>query len=171
MVDIKKIGIITSGGDCGGLNAVVKGTALAANNSGIKCYVIPNGYAGLYNLVDFDELVELTPDRTDLISPDLAGSEAGHSRVKIKKITDENKYERIKEGLKNLGTSLKVDPKKMTRAALSWTFLNKAYRASTCRKPWTLTCRLIPLEALPRSTGSPNSRKTLKRREGRIIGS
>lgn len=100
MADIKKIGIITSGGDCGGLNAVVKGAALAANNSGIKCYVIPNGYAGLYNLVDFDELVELTPDRTDLINPDLAGSEAGHSRVKIKKITDENKYERIKEGLK-----------------------------------------------------------------------
>ena len=100
MADIKKIGIITSGGDCGGLNAVVKGTALAAVASGIKCYVIPNGYAGLYNLIDFDELVELTADRVDLINPNLAGSEAGHSRVKIKKVDDEKKYERIKEGLK-----------------------------------------------------------------------
>ena len=29
-----------------------------------------------------------------------AGSEAGNSRVKVKKIDDENKYARIKEGLK-----------------------------------------------------------------------
>ena len=29
-----------------------------------------------------------------------AGSEAGHSRVKIKKINDDQKYDRIKEGLK-----------------------------------------------------------------------
>ena len=27
MADIKKIGIITSGGDCGGLNAVIKSAA------------------------------------------------------------------------------------------------------------------------------------------------
>ena len=100
MADVKKIGVITSGGDCGGLNAVVKGTALASDRLGIKCCVIPNGYAGLYNLVDFDELVELNPDRADVIDTNLAGSEAGHSRVKIKKIEDENKYDRIKEGLK-----------------------------------------------------------------------
>ena len=100
MSDIKKIGIITSGGDCGGLNAVVKGTASMANNLGIKCYVIPNGYAGLYNLVDFQSLVQLTQDRADLININLAGSEAGHSRVKIKKIDDAKKYERIREGLK-----------------------------------------------------------------------
>ena len=50
---MKNIGIITSGGDCGGLNAVVKGVAQMANRKGITCYVIPNGYAGLYNLVDF----------------------------------------------------------------------------------------------------------------------
>ncbi|MBL7196875.1 MAG: 6-phosphofructokinase [Candidatus Omnitrophica bacterium] len=97
---MKKIGVITSGGDCGGLNAVIKGSAGMSNNLGIKCYVIPNGYTGLYNLVDFDTLVELTPERVDQINVNLAGSEAGHSRVKIKKITDDKKYERIKEGLK-----------------------------------------------------------------------
>ncbi|MFH1061709.1 MAG: 6-phosphofructokinase [Candidatus Omnitrophota bacterium] len=97
---MKKIGIITSGGDCGGLNAVVKGAAQMAHSLGISCYIIPNGYAGLYNLIDFDELVELKPERVDAVQANPAGSEAGHSRVKIKKIDDPNKYERIKAGLK-----------------------------------------------------------------------
>lgn len=96
---MKKIGIITSGGDCGGLNAVIKGAAAMANNKGISCYVIPNGYAGLYNLQDFESLVELTPVRLDRIWANLAGSEAGHSRVKIRKIDDPQKYDRIKKGL------------------------------------------------------------------------
>lgn len=99
MAKIKNIGIITSGGDCGGLNAVIKGAAGMANNMGIDCFVIPNGYAGLYNLIDFDMLTELTPERLDLINVSTAGSEAGHSRVKVKKIADEKKYERIKKGL------------------------------------------------------------------------
>jgi len=97
---MKKIGIITSGGDCGGLNAVVKGAAQMAHSRGMSCYVIPNGYAGLYNLVDFDELVELKPERIDLVQANPAGSEAGHSRVKIKNIKSPDKYKRIKEGLK-----------------------------------------------------------------------
>lgn len=100
---MKKIGILTSGGDCGGLNGVIKGAALMAKHLGISAYVIPNGYAGLYNLIDFDSLVELTPDRVDLIDANIAGSEAGHSRVKIKKIEDPQKYERIKNGLKKFG--------------------------------------------------------------------
>lgn len=91
---MKKIGIITGGGDCGGLNAVVKGAALMGQKLGIQSYVIPNGYAGLYNLVDFTELVELDVDRSDLIDSNLAGSEAGHSRVKVKKIEDEKKTPR-----------------------------------------------------------------------------
>ena len=96
---MKKIGIITSGGDCGGLNAVIKGAALMAIQKKIQSYIIPNGYAGLYNLLEFDNLVELTPPRLDRIDANLAGSEAGHSRVKIKKIEDPNKYNRIKDGL------------------------------------------------------------------------
>ncbi len=97
---MKKIGIITSGGDCGGLNAVLKGTALMARRYGTSCFVIPNGYAGLYNLVEFDKLVELTPERIDSVNANAAGSEAGHSRVKIAKIADPDKYKRIKAGLK-----------------------------------------------------------------------
>jgi len=100
---MKKIGILTSGGDCGGLNAVVKGAALMALHEGIQPFVIPNGYAGLYNLLEFDELVELTPSRVDGVNANLAGSEAGHSRVKIRKIKNPKKYERIKEGLAKFG--------------------------------------------------------------------
>ncbi|RKX22027.1 MAG: 6-phosphofructokinase, partial [Candidatus Zixiibacteriota bacterium] len=100
---MKKIALITSGGDCGGLNAVVKGAAQMATRKDITPYVIPNGYAGLYNLINMDELVELSPSRVDSFSIGLAGSEAGHSRVKISKIKDRNKYKRIKDGLAKFG--------------------------------------------------------------------
>jgi len=96
---MKRIGIITSGGDCGGLNGVIKGAASMARAYGATSFIIPNGYAGLYNLVDFDKLTELTPERLDKIDANLAGSEAGHSRVKIKKIDDADKYKRIIKGM------------------------------------------------------------------------
>jgi 6-phosphofructokinase 1 len=100
MPGIKKIGVITSGGDCGGLNAVIKGVAREAFALGIESVVIPHGYAGLYNLVQLDNVVYLNAARVSKIDASLAGSEAGHSRVKISKIADPNKYERIKDGLK-----------------------------------------------------------------------
>jgi 6-phosphofructokinase 1 len=99
MPDIKRIGVITSGGDCGGLNAVIKGIAREAFDMGIESVVIPHGYAGLYNLVQLDKVVLLNAERVSKIEASLAGSEAGHSRVKISKIDDPKKYERIREGL------------------------------------------------------------------------
>jgi 6-phosphofructokinase 1 len=103
MTIIKRIGVITSGGDCGGLNAVIKGIAREAYALGIDSVVIPNGYAGLYNLIDLDEVVHLNAERVSRIEAGLAGSEAGHSRVKISKIKDPDKYERVKKGLKKFG--------------------------------------------------------------------
>ncbi len=100
---MKKIGVITSGGDCGGLNAIIKGVSTMANSKGLEVVVIPNGYAGLYNLIDIETLATLTPSRLELFSLYAAGSEAGHSRVKIKKIKDPNKYKRIKEGMMKFG--------------------------------------------------------------------
>ncbi len=100
MADIKRIGIITSGGDCGGLNAVIKSAAREAYAHGIETVVIPNGYAGLYNLVDLENVVVLNAERVSRIEASLAGSEAGHSRVRISKIKDPNTYDRIKAGLK-----------------------------------------------------------------------
>jgi 6-phosphofructokinase 1 len=103
MANIKKIGVITSGGDCGGLNAVIKGVSREAYDHGIESVVIPNGYAGLYNLVELESVVLLNAERISRIEASLAGSEAGHSRVKISKIADPKKYERIKEGLRKFG--------------------------------------------------------------------
>ncbi len=99
MSEVKKIGIITSGGDCGGLNAVIIGAARMANHLNIQATLIPNGYAGLYNLLNL-ELVTIDTVRADKIHSGIAGSEAGHSRVKISKIQDPEKYEKIKAGLK-----------------------------------------------------------------------
>ena len=98
-MSIKRIGMITSGGDCGGLNGVIKGAAQMAISMGIETVIIPNGYAGLYNLIDVDEVTVLTAERLDHIKAEMAGSEAGNSRVKIKKIDNKDKYDRIKKGL------------------------------------------------------------------------
>lgn len=103
MASIKRIGVITSGGDCGGLNAVIKGVARESFSRGIETVVIPNGYAGLYNLIELENIVVLNAERVSKIEASLAGSEAGHSRVKISKIADPNKYQRIKDGLKKFG--------------------------------------------------------------------
>lgn len=96
---IKKIGIITGGGDCGGLNAIIKGAAQMALAYGGEAYLITNGYAGLYNLIDNDTFLKLDAKKIDSIRPIMAGSEAGHSRVNIAKISDPEKYQRIKDGL------------------------------------------------------------------------
>jgi 6-phosphofructokinase 1 len=100
---IRRIGVITSGGDAGGLNAVIKGVAREAYAHGIESVVIPNGYAGLYNLIEMEKVTVLNAERVSKIEASLAGSEAGHSRVKISKIADPASYQRIKDGLKKFG--------------------------------------------------------------------
>ena len=99
MTSLRNIGIITSGGDAGGLNGVIRGAAGMCRHLGIGARIIPNGYAGLYNLVDIERLVSLDPERADRIDATRAGSEAGHSRVKISRIDDPGKYDRIVRGL------------------------------------------------------------------------
>jgi 6-phosphofructokinase 1 len=103
MEAIKRIGVITSGGDCGGLNAVIKGVAQEGWKAGIETVVIPNGYAGLYNLIEMDRLTVLDRERAGRIDAGEAGSCAGNSRVKIKTIDDPEKYKRIHEGLEKFG--------------------------------------------------------------------
>lgn len=49
MSEIKKIGIITGGGDCSGLNAVINGiTKTAINKYGVEVVGFTRGYSGLY---------------------------------------------------------------------------------------------------------------------------
>ena len=56
MAEIKKIGVLTGGGDCSGLNAVLRAVVLTAiNKYGCKVVGFRKGYAGLY-ANDFMEL-------------------------------------------------------------------------------------------------------------------
>ncbi len=123
---MKNIGIITSGGDCGGLNGVIKGAALTAIAKGMTAWIIPNGYAGLYNLVDLKQITKLTPERIEAIEVFMAGSEAGNSRVKISKIKDDKKYDRIKEGLKKYSNSTLPCKIELTKQRLNYAELMKS---------------------------------------------
>lgn len=46
----KKIGVLTSGGDCPGLNAVIRAVVKCATRRGWEVYGIPYGTQGLVNL-------------------------------------------------------------------------------------------------------------------------
>lgn len=45
---IKKVAIITNGGDCPGLNAVIRAIVKSAETNGVECYGYIEGYKGLY---------------------------------------------------------------------------------------------------------------------------
>jgi ATP-dependent phosphofructokinase / diphosphate-dependent phosphofructokinase len=49
----KRIGVLTSGGDCPGLNAVIRGVVKASNQLGYECIGFLKGYEGLYDPVNF----------------------------------------------------------------------------------------------------------------------
>lgn len=97
---MRNIGLLTSGGDAPGLNAVLTGAAAMAEARGARAWIIPNGYAGLYNLQDLTELTLLDEVRRDAIDSAVAGSAAGHSRIKVAAIPDERRYDRIDAGLR-----------------------------------------------------------------------
>ena len=54
---IKKIGVLTSGGDAPGMNAAVRAVVRAAISKGMEVYGIRRGYNGLINgdIVKMDE--------------------------------------------------------------------------------------------------------------------
>lgn len=63
--EFKKIGVLTSGGDAPGMNAVVKAVTCAARNHGVEVVGILGGYSGLIN----DRIRPLTElDVTDIVS-------------------------------------------------------------------------------------------------------
>ena len=60
MTSLKKIGVLTSGGDCPGLNAVIRGLTLRADESyGCEVIGIHDGHLGL--LKDPPDVQTLTP--------------------------------------------------------------------------------------------------------------
>ncbi|MCH8841173.1 MAG: 6-phosphofructokinase, partial [Planctomycetes bacterium] len=57
----KRIGILTSGGDCPGLNAVIRGAVKTSWQLGYDCVGFLKGYEGLYDPVRY---ITLTPSNT-----------------------------------------------------------------------------------------------------------
>ena len=57
----KRIGILTSGGDCPGLNAVIRGVVKSSWQLGYECLGFLKGYEGLYDPVQY---ITLTPKNT-----------------------------------------------------------------------------------------------------------
>src|SRR2546427_12731241 len=47
MPEIKRIGVLTGGGDAPGLNAVIRAVVKAASNSGIECVGLEDSFDGL----------------------------------------------------------------------------------------------------------------------------
>ena len=64
MSKIRKIGVLTGGGDCSGLNAVVRAVTLTAiNKYGCEVIGFKKGYAGLYS----NDYMQLTVENTEKI--------------------------------------------------------------------------------------------------------
>ena len=102
MTDIKKIGVLTSGGDCAGLNAVVMAVVNAATIHGWEVYGIHDGTNGLTETPLSYEI--LTPDNySNTPWPRLAGSYLGSLNSGIKQESREQAAIRFGEGVKQLG--------------------------------------------------------------------
>ena len=102
MSTIKKIGILTSGGDCAGLNAVIMSVVNAATKCGWEVYGIHDGTNGLTGEQLSYEI--LTPENySNTPWPRLAGSYLGSLNSGIKKEEQEQQAIRFGEGVRKLG--------------------------------------------------------------------
>jgi 6-phosphofructokinase 1 len=57
MPEIRRLGVLTGGGDAPGLNAVIRAVVKSAVNHGIECYGLPDSYDGL---LETDRAIPLT---------------------------------------------------------------------------------------------------------------
>ncbi|MBQ4471798.1 MAG: ATP-dependent 6-phosphofructokinase [Alphaproteobacteria bacterium] len=109
--DIKRIGVITSGGDCSGLNAAIRAITFAAVAKGWDVYGIHNGSNGL--IVRPMEYERLTLASFEFPFAIMGGTMLGtnnspimaHDNGRREKIDDKTVIERFKEGV----TKLKLD--------------------------------------------------------------
>jgi len=104
--NFKKIGILTAGGDCPGLNAAIRGVGKTAIvEYGMNVLGFNAGYSGLIN----NDFIELKESQLSGILT-LGGTILGTSREKPfkmvkngKKVADKERPEKIKTNYKNLG--------------------------------------------------------------------
>ena len=102
MTEIKKIGILTSGGDCAGLNAVVLSVVNSATKLGWEVYGIHNGTDGLTEApLSYELLTEKS--FSDTPWPRLAGSYLGSLNKGVKMESQLVVSERFGKGVEKLG--------------------------------------------------------------------
>lgn len=102
MSKIKRIGILTSGGDCAGLNAVIRSVVNAAGMKGWEVYGIKFGTDGLTNRpLQFEVLTESS--FSDSPWPRLSGSYLGSLNSGVKLDSMETLSKRFGEGACELG--------------------------------------------------------------------
>ncbi len=98
---MKRIGILTAGGDTPALNATIYGAVEQANAAGINVFGLLRGYAGL--LTNDVPHVHLNPLFTSIpeLDPCLGGTLIGSSRTYID--SDSDQIEVVKKNLQRLG--------------------------------------------------------------------
>lgn len=102
MNNIKRIGILTSGGDCAGLNAVIRSVVNAAGLKGWEVYGIKFGTDGLTNRpLQFEVLT--ASSFSDSPWPRLSGSYLGSLNSGVKLDSMETLSKRFGEGARELG--------------------------------------------------------------------
>ncbi len=115
--ETKKIGILTSGGDCAGLNAAIRGVVFAAAAKGWEVIGIYNSTDGLFSRPM--RFKKLTISEFDFPYAALGGTMLGsnntgnpHLQMRpdgtVEELTDEELVDRFKAGIEELGISALV---------------------------------------------------------------
>lgn len=102
MSTTKKIGILTSGGDCAGLNAVIRAVVNSASRLGWEVYGIKNGTDGLTEKPLAYEILTVH-NFSDTPWPRISGSYLGSLNKGVKMESLEEVSKRFGEGVKTLG--------------------------------------------------------------------
>ena len=101
---MKKIGIMTTGGDCSGLNSVINRIVLGAQNRGWRTFGIIDGTDGLCHMPA--NAVELTPESIPVENARLAGSYLHNGNSGIMNFETAVKMGRVDQFNRNLKKSL-----------------------------------------------------------------
>ena len=98
----KRLGILTSGGDCAGLNAVISAVVEAATEKGWEVYGIHNGTDGITQKPHSYEVLTVH-NFSDSPWPRLSGSYLGSLNKGVKMESLEDMSQRFAQGVKDLG--------------------------------------------------------------------
>ncbi len=98
----KRVGILTSGGDCAGLNAVISAVVEAASKKGWEIYGIHNGTDGITETPHSYEILTVH-NFSDSPWPRLSGSYLGSLNKGVKMESLDEMSKKFSQGVKDLG--------------------------------------------------------------------